>query len=257
MNFNDISYGITGFIDILGFSNTIATASTFEEIRNAKTKIDIVQSFFEHKPENTNTKEVHKIYKKKVIAISDSIILYLPLKSEATRYSGTLDPFLAQISTLANSQALCVFNNVFVRGGLDIGWWYSKKSALMSNALVNAVRRESTAVVPVIALCDEIYNYLSTHPDRSTYHPSIDPISGLFREYNVGEVRFFFLDYIGICSQEADNTESWLAEHARIIEQAASAASTNHVLSKYQWLAEYHNEIARELTSDAQCLCNV
>ena len=257
MTDHDISMGITGFIDILGFSNAIANAESLNNIIEAQDKIKNVQKYFEFEPANINTKKNHQIHKKTVIAISDSIIFHLPLKSDATRINGTLDPILAQISNLAISQSRCIFNSIFVRGGIDIGWWYNKKSIVMGNALVHAVKREATAVVPVIALCDKIYEYLSHHTDRTAYHSSVDPITRLFREYNSGAERFFYIDYIGICLEHLDDGESWLEEHARIIEKSANTAPTNQAYRKYQWLSVYHNEIAHEATTNEQCYCNL
>lgn len=260
MNPNNMSAGVTCFIDILGFGNKVIDAKTIEEINDIYDKISFVQDSFEFKNNTSLIKDAHNSYGKTVLAFSDSIIINISLQSEATRYSGTFDPIMMELVALAASQALCVSSSIFIRGAIDIGWWYQEESTLISNSLVKAVKRESTANVPVIALCDDLYQYFMEHKERATYHETIDPFNTMFRYYKDEKTSFYFLDYIDIVVSDDDfcpYPESWLFEHARIIEKASEQSPNDTVYKKYVWLASYHNEIVVKYTRNPQCLCTL
>ncbi|MCF5198100.1 MULTISPECIES: hypothetical protein [Pseudomonas syringae group] len=286
MNRDLISYGATAFVDILGFSEKTRKANSFEDIEQIEKTILQVQDFFEHNPSNDINKTNHELYSRRVLAFSDCIIAHIPLNSQATQYSGQFDPILSVLVGLAYSQGMCVHNSHFVRGGVELGWWYHENDVLISQALSNAAKLEASANVPVIALCDDFYNYLANHDDRKTYHESIDPIPRLFRRYESEEISYYYLDYIGILLGDMDPVlsetqrelyskaspeekdvlnsqfyiemcERWFEGHARIIESATVGVHDERVLSKYRWLSGYHNEICKQYTTKVICYCNL
>ncbi|MDO9104240.1 MAG: hypothetical protein Q7U57_04695 [Methylovulum sp.] len=266
MNRDEISNGLTAFIDILGFSEKVKQTKSLEEIFEIKNQIQKIQDIFEHNATQGSVYESHKALNKSVLAFSDCIAIHVPFKSDATDVSGTFDPFMLEFIGLALSQGQSVFNSIFIRGGIDIGWWYHSGSTLISNGLVNSVKREAAAVVPVIALCDDLYDFFCKHEDRKCFDEARDPIKAMFREYNSGREHFFYLDYIFICldnlmGSRINNTlfdpESWLYDHARVIEKVAKEAPNEHVFRKYQWLANYHNEVAEDFTDKERCFCKV
>jgi len=176
MELEDLSTGVTGFIDILGFSAKVSAAETIEDVREIHRCIEIVQDNFDFSNNDDITSEVHELNGKNVLAFSDCVVINIPLESESTKYSGTFDPIMMELLNLAFAQGMCVHQNLFIRGGLDIGWWYNQGDTLISSGLVNSAKREESANVPVIALCEGLFKYFEDHTDRSTYSEAIDPV---------------------------------------------------------------------------------
>lgn len=288
MELKDISVGVTGFIDILGFSAKVLSADNLEDIKELHRLITLVQENFEFSNNDEMTQEVHELAGKSVLAFSDCVVFNIPLESESTKYSGTFDPFMMDLLSMAFSQGICVHNGLFVRGGIDIGWWYNKGDTLISSALVTSAKREATANVPVIALCEDLYEHFYGHSDRSTYSEAIDPIKAMFRHYEDSNTSFYYLDYIYLClnnmdwsprtkeereqyqnaSYEQKNIirnkgyesmiENWLIGHSSEIKKAAEKVKgDSKVYSKYEWLAAYHNDVVGEFTTNPDCLCKL
>ncbi|HWQ26660.1 MAG TPA: hypothetical protein VN367_07745 [Chlorobaculum sp.] len=111
-----------------------------------------------------------------------------------------------------------------------------------------------------------------------------DPIPRVFRTLEINGKKHFYIDYMSICleglgwqrskSQRDEyrlaspedkdkimnegyrqNIDEWLKTHSENIKHAHSAANENSVKSKYEWLANYHNEIASNFTRNQDCQC--
>lgn len=286
MKTEDLSVGITGFIDILGFGEKVINAKTLDDINKIRFDIEKIQNEFDFEPKDKSMKEAQRLTKTTVLAFSDCVVVNIPLESDSTKYSGTFDPIMSELAGFAYAQGNCVQNSLFIRGGLELGWWYQNGATLISQSMVGAVKREASACIPVIALCEEIYKYLADHSHRKFYSDNLDPIKGMFRKYSSGENEFFYIDYISICLEGLDwhrsseqmafyrnatpeekdeivvsgyreNVGFWLANHARNIEKAADLAPNPKVKDKYIWLATYHNDVAKRYSTDHQSLCSL
>ncbi len=261
MDKKNIINGVTGFIDILGFSERVINAESYEDIELINNQINFIQSKFEATNNSEETKELQEIYQKTVLAFSDCVIINIGLQSQAIEYSGDFDPIMCQLHDIALAQAECAQKSIFLRGGIDMGWWYQQGSTMISEGLVNAVKRETSAEIPVIALCDKIYHYFSNHQGRSHYHPHIEPIQHLLKEYKSENTNFFYLDYISTILDTLisfdGSPQDWLKEHAEAIKKASKTANNKAVMDKYYWLAKYHNEIANEYQMNKNCFCNI
>lgn len=290
MSQKNISIGITAFLDVLGFGDRVLNACKIADIDAIARDIRKIQAEFDYKPKDKLTKEVHDNYKKTVLAFSDSVIVNVPLQSEMTEIEGTFDPLMSELHGMALAQGGCVTSGLFLRGGVDLGWWYRRGSTLVSQSMVRAYKTESRANVPVIALTDELYKYFLKHAHRNFYSKDNDPVRNLLRRYKAqgpnGETSFWYLDYIKIYAESVDwitskaqhqsyisaapddrqqimddgyrkNLTYWLSHHARTIEQAHERAKGECVKSKYAWLASYHNEVAAGFTTTSECLCEL
>jgi hypothetical protein len=286
VNQEDLSVGITGFIDILGFGEKVKNAQTLEDIDSIRASIKKIQNEFDFETQDDLTSEVQRLNGATVLAFSDCIVVNVPLKSESTKYSGSFDPIMSELAGFAYAQGNCVQNSLFIRGGLELGWWYQDGHTLISSSMVGAVKREESACVPVIALCEEIYKYFSEHSHRNFYSEDIDPVSGMFKKYISGQDEYFYIDYISICVEALDwhrstaqmaayrqaspdekdeimasgyreNVDIWLSTHARNIESAARSAPNDKVKDKYRWLASYHNDVARGYSTSEGSICQV
>jgi hypothetical protein len=74
--------------------------------------------------------------------------------------------------------------------------------------LVRAYKAENQANVPVIALTDALYRYLSRHSHRKFYSKDIEPVRRLLRRYRAQgpsrKISFWFLDYITTYAESID-----------------------------------------------------
>jgi hypothetical protein len=235
--------------------------------------VSLVRKEFEHKPTQESTREVHKISRKTVLAFSDCLVISVPIRSPEAAQIGDFDVIMSELTGLAFSQCNCVFNDVFLRGGVDFGMWFRRGDTIISPALVHAYGIEREASVPIIAITDGLYAYLAEHPQRRQYSEAIDPIRRSFiRAENLPNGKGpWFIDYAHICLNEMDgaipmsqrdtyraasadeqqrmrdeafarNWRGWAKQHASAIVKAHSAAATDVVRAKYAWLADYHND---------------
>ena len=286
----NISVGITAFLDILGFGDRVINVSSMKDIDAIAKKVRMIQSKFDHKPKDKLTKNVQISYKKTVLAFSDSVIVNVPFQSEMTTISGTFDPIIAELSVMACAQARCVTSEVFLRGGIDYGWWYRRGETLASQSMLGAYKMEGCANIPVIALTEKLYQFLCNHKDRQNYNTTCDPVKGLLRQYDKpcseGRSSFWYLDYITLFADSIDwitsneqyqtyrsstseekqkirndgytqNLTSWFNSHANSIKNSYNNAKTESVRNKYRWLAEYHNEIAKKFDLLSTCSCSL
>lgn len=286
-----LSTGLTAFIDILGFGAQVTSATSPHDLEEILEGIGQIRKAFEHDPEDASDRAVHAVYGKSVLAFSDCVIVNVPLASRMTEIEGAFDTLIGELNSMAIAQATCIRHALFMRGGVDLNWWYQDGSTLVSKSLVNAYALEGEASVPVIAVTNQLYEFLANHSGRAAYSNEYDPLPTMIREYSgvvAGRaVNIRHLDYLSIYAREIDwtptpanqkalrllpdeerdqqmeawrleNLRFWFANHARAIELAISQDHPLSVRAKYEWLADYHNEVAPRFTDeDPACICVV
>ena len=272
MNTRNIENSLVGFIDLLGYSERVRNISSDEALEQLIEDIKHVQDTFEYKPNDESIKKSHKVSKTQILAFSDCIVLSLPFKSPLTKEQGSFDTFMLEITSLAYSQARCVLNNIFVRGALDLGFWFHEQDILISPPLVNAYQLEQNLVCyPVIALSESLWDFLNNHPHRAWYSPDADPIQRAFKHNTTHEGSYYYIDYIQInidsvgwmandqivkayknakSNEEKDSIHQegyglscklWLEQHKKAITSAMAGLKNEPVRKKYDWLVQYHN----------------
>jgi len=264
----NISFGITAFLDVLGFRNRVSKAISISDIDAIAKDLRKIQSEFGFKPKDDLIKANHSNYKKTVLAFSDSVVVNVSLQSEATKIIGTFDTIILELYGMAIAQSNCVSSGLFLRGGVDCGFWYRRGFTLISKSFIGAYRAEQLANVPIIALTNDLYQFLSKHPDRKIYSKDIEPVDQLLRLYKDGNVSFWYLDYLTIFANQGNMAALtvWFTHHARTVEKAyqqstkeefESESEREKVMRKYAWLASYHNEIAQKFTTSSECQCDL
>ena len=286
-----LTYGLTAFLDILGFKAQVEGANSGSDLEGLLESIGRIRKAFEHRPKDPSAKAIHHAFGKSVLAFSDSVIVNVPLVSRMTEIQGTFDALMSELHSMALAQATCIEQALFLRGGADLGWWYRDGTTLVSGSLANAYSLEGAATVPVIALTERLHGFLATHKGREAYSRDYDPLPAMIREFSGSiagkDIRIRYLDYLSILAREVDwtptpvyrnalqslpeeqrdeqkdewrleNLRYWFAGHARTIELAYSRADVPSIQAKYEWLAGYHNEVAPGFTgSDPACVCVV
>lgn len=278
---------VSAFVDILGFADKTLAVESEDDLISLERNVRFVQEAFEHNSKERGIKESHAIYRKSVLAFSDCVVINLPLRSAITETQGTFDPIMSELVSLAWAQCTCVFEGIFLRGGISFGWWYRSGARLVSSSLVHAYKREQSAGMPVFAITPELFSYLCKHKDRSFYAEDIDPIRTTFESFihPKSEEKVYFLDYLSIWLGSVDwqtsrkdyeeylttipelrqeimdrgrerNVQKSLVFHKDAIEKALKAVTNDSVKEKYKWLAAYHNKIAKRYTRSKECLIN-
>jgi len=266
-----VKTAVVAFVDIPGFSNRLRAAKSVGELADISKAVSTVQAEFDFQSKDPITKDVQKMHAKKVLAFSDCIVVSIPLKSAMTQHEGTFDPLMSELHSLAIAQAECVQRGLFLRGGIDIGWWFSEKNILVSPALANAYALEKEANVPVLSICEQAFEFFEKHHDKSFY--ARDPLPSLFKPYceTKSKTERYFLDYVRVCVESVDwhrsksqmeeyraadaerkneiaqqgytdNAIAWLNGHRREILKAIDSVIDASVRAKYEWLIRYHNE---------------
>lgn len=275
---------ISAFVDILGFADTTLAIKSADDLIDLEKKVRIVQDAFEYNSNDKQVRENHSIYRKSVLAFSDCVVINLPLRSAITETQGTFDPIMSELVSLAWAQCTCAFDGIFLRGGISFGWWYRSGARLVSSSLVHAYRREQEVGMPVLALTPDLLDFLSRHKHRSFYAEDEDPIRTTFESFTHpdSKEKIYFLDYLTIWLRSVDwatsrkdyeeylatipelrqeimgrgyerNVKKSLIFHKAAIEQAMLAATKDSVKKKYQWLAGYHNKVAKRFTRSKEC----
>ncbi|MCH2449224.1 MAG: hypothetical protein MK198_03675 [Gracilimonas sp.] len=283
-NKSNMSAGITGFIDILGFGNRVLEANDDRAISTIVESVRFVQSEFDFDPEKTELEPTQKT----VLAFSDCIVLNIPFESEVTEYVGTFDGFMFEFYRIALAQIRCIEQSIFLRGGLDSGWWFKDGDIVVSHSLVNSYLIEGKANVPIIALSKELYNKFANHPDiEEVYNGNTDILDDMFNIYEADDQKWYFINYLSLAldsvswgtdgeqidrfrnaesPEEKDkirsigykkNIEHLFNTHKREILKAYLKAGNDKVKAKYEWLASYHNRVVNARLGNNQLQCTL
>jgi hypothetical protein len=139
-------------------------------------EVVFVHDQFEHKTADASIRESHKVVGKSVLAFSDCVVVSVSLRSDLTALQGTCVVLMSEFTSFALAQGACVLRGIFLRGGVDLGFWFRRKGTLISPAMVNAYRLERDACIPMIAVTPDLRKYLANHANRCFYNSDFDPI---------------------------------------------------------------------------------
>lgn len=259
------------FFDLLGFSNRVRAITTDQQLSDLDRDVRLVQDEFGHKSADKTIKKMHRIMQKRVLAFSDCVVVSMGLGSDLAKSQGIFDVLMSELDSFALAQGACVVNDIFIRGGVDLGYFFQRKDTLISPAMVNAYELEKSACVPMIAITPALKKYLSSHPYRKFY--SDDPTKKVIKQKRGlpnGKTQWF-INYLPLCLesvgpnlnekeyaayQKLDQDKKnemltrlnnkacmeWAKRHGEAIISAHAATNILEVQLKYEWLAKYHNQ---------------
>ncbi len=276
-----IQYAMVGFYDLLGFSDRVKKIKSEKALEKLAIAIESVHRHFDFASREHDTRDLHKDIKKHVLAFSDCLVTSLSLESDYVRGEGPFDTIGYEILGLAYAQYQSVLDGNFLRGGLDIGFWYNHKNILISPALVSSYNIERhIACYPVIAVSDTLYHQLRKSSGRKQYSKSYDPFPSMFQFFLHPESakRIRFLNYIGMiipdlgwqydrktyarymaAPRDSDTREEIMArgytktlkkffgQHRDVVAKALRNAKQENIRKKYEFLADYHNRELRKV----------
>jgi hypothetical protein len=275
---------MVGFFDLLGFSDRVENIETEGDLRAIAGDVDSIRQRFEYHSTNRWIHDAHRILDKTVLAFSDCVVTAVSLETEMVATEGHFDVLGSEIWDIAISQSRCTLDGHFLRGGIDIGYWYydKAKDLLVSPAMVRAYKEErDKACYPVIAISDQLYRLLRDHPLRKVYSKDADPFPDQFSSFKHPKSgkRVRFINYLRLVAPSLDwqydkatrdaymalprdsderdrimtdgyirNLAGFFEQHKAMITSAYSAAKDN-AKEKYHFLAKYHNSELRRFLS--------
>ncbi|HMP83920.1 MAG TPA: hypothetical protein PKA41_14570 [Verrucomicrobiota bacterium] len=272
------NHHLVAFVDILGFSEDIANATTPEALTRVYEKLLFVQQEFEKPSAVEDTEDqaaLNEDYGKRVIALSDGVVIAVTDDCSGARHMGQFDFFMQEIWRMMLVQARCAVKGIFLRGGISRGTFFFEDDILLSPPLVTAYRLESKlAVHPVILIDPATKDFLTTARGRGRYSAEDDTFARYFRPFqspNAPAQELFMLNYLPITRDEdhgwvykedreayikardedkshllyqrdVKNGAWFLGLHKSSVLAAYHAATEPQVKAKYLWLMQYHND---------------
>lgn len=277
------------FVDLLGYSARVRAIETPQEVEDVASDVRTVLRFFGHNRTDADGIQYHEVVGKTVLAFSDCVVVSVSYESDLVEMDGAFDAPMSELHSLAMSQAKCVMNGIFLRGGVGFGFWANEENLIVSDAMITAYDTENLACVPVIAVNYDYVNNLAEQQDRKFYSDSADPFKKLFLRTEIGPDRraVWFLNYFWVLLDGLDGALTdaerdeyrdapskrrtelrdqayWRShreccvEHATLIRDAYEQAETDGVRYKYAWLAAYHGNIVRQYfpEPEADLICD-
>jgi hypothetical protein len=276
---------LVAFVDILGFGRELESAKTEEDLKRIYAKVRKVQEefqFAEACDEPKEQSENNADYGRRVIALSDSIVVAITPKCAMQPLMGGYDLLGFALFELIVAQARCALHGVFVRGGLSHGPFFFENDVLISPAQARAYDLETNyAEYPLIVVPESTRLAVLKVPKMGSCAPEADPTPRYFIKYGrrqwKGE-QLYYLDYMGVMLEEdhrgwsPEDRKEYLAArksgddhlaqellnrrakkdaayflhwHRRRLEEAYAATSSEKVRKKYRWLMKYHNRSFR------------
>jgi len=269
---------LVAFVDILGFRKKLERIETQEDLKKIHADILGLHDTFSKTPQDDFEKHEREISRRKVIALSDALVIAADLKSPISNIMGIFDNLCYELDTIGLNQAYRAINGTFLRGGVSLGQFYFHDDVLISKAMKDAYTVESSQTVyPVIALDEKTFDFFSNNSGNNCYAEEIKPKNTLFRKFTGKEGRVLHhIDYIRIGLEAAfseftrSDRNRWKNVDATVKDSVRAEISKSHAVQflmwhkgavekalvesqddscvhdKYLWLKDYHNEIALE-----------
>ena len=139
------------------------------------------------------------------------------------------------IQSIAHYQRSMVLNGFFVRGGLTIGSIYLDENIIFGKALLDTYKYESKiANTPRIIIDDNVKVEIEKYITKKDYKEDTPQNKYVLIDDDKNE----FIDYLTITHLDWNK----ILKHKKVIEnKLMENRSDIRVLSKYQWVANYHN----------------
>jgi hypothetical protein len=233
---------IVTFLDVLGFRELVMN-SDGKLIRKV---LDAV------KKSTMPNKKYGKSYEPQVVSFSDSIVRVrrLDTKENLSYPTGLL---FQELLSLAYAQGELIDDDILIRGSVSFGDIYISGSRVFGPGLVDAYELESKyAIYPRIVVDPKlIQEYKSNKLLRAKWHRLKDDMESVKDLLKQGDDGMWFIDYGRVTMGELDEPEMrpiFLQRHREVILAGAKRhAKLNSILTKYIWMANYHNNIISEI----------
>lgn len=232
---------IVTFLDVLGFRELVdsSTAETIHRILNS------IEQFT--KPVIEPTDGISMDFEPKVFHFSDSIVRVRQVENNLNK-SFPIGLLFHEILDLVHAQSELIREGVLLRGGITYGNVSVTESRVFGPGIIGAYDLESKyALYPRIVIGPELLKEYKSNKllrkDGHTLEEESQYIRDLTRQGGDG---IWFIDYARAVESELDDLSmypNFLNIHRElIVSKSEHYQSLNGIMSKYIWLAHYHNQ---------------
>jgi len=232
---------IVTFIDILGFRDLI-NKSEWGAVLKALNKIEESTS-----PVSLND-EQETDDRAQVVSFSDSIVRVRKIETEAN-INYPMGLLFQELISLVHAQGELIDFDIIIRGGVSIGEIFISENRVFGPGVIKAYDLENKyAKYPRIILDPELISeYKNNKLLKAKWH-SIDEESEILIDLlKQGDDGMWFVNYAKAIETELDDIDMYpifLKRHKEVIlAGAAYHEKLNNALSKFIWMAHYHNDL--------------
>lgn len=236
---------IVSFIDILGFRDLIKN-SDWSVVLKALNKVKKAAS-----PVSLDDEEEQDDFAQ-VVSFSDSIVRVRKIETEANKKSpGGL--LFQEIISLVHAQGELIDFDIVVRGGITIGEIFISENIVFGPGVIKAYELENKyAKYPRIILDPElIHEYKNNNLLKAQWHDLQEESEILTSMLKQGDDGMWFVNYAKAIETELDDLDMYpifLKRHKEVILAGAKHhEKLNDVLSKFIWMAHYHNQLVSKI----------
>lgn len=229
---------LCAFIDILGYSTLIEDASSKAKAITIIRHInDAVENGIRRNIEIQNSEELkYKIF-------SDNISISIPYPNN--KDEGLDNVLFSFIDIIIFIQAELLNYGIIIRGAISSDYHFENENMIFSRALIKSYRLESKeAVYPRIIIDHKLIEELKESFDDNNFS-SWEKV--ILKDSDL----YYFIDYLSYVEYlEYDiDRENYLSKHKDFIIEKIKSSPNSYVLTKYLWLAKYHNYKITQLSN--------
>lgn len=220
------------FIDILGFSKMIEKSSIEQQENKLLKKISkIINDNIQYiKPTNKDLGTI-KIF-------TDNIVIGLPIFDDGESELGQI------FMSFANYQLSLALEGLFVRGGVSVGNYYADDIISFGPALLEAHNIENNiSKTPRILLSKKASEMVSEHIKYYSDYNYAPQVRDILVDAD-GEqfINYLEASFIDRTDQGIELARNIMVKHKNSVEYKIKEYSSQYeILSKYLWVAQYHN----------------
>jgi hypothetical protein len=239
---------IVPFIDILGFGDAVKQSDA-DSINRVLDKVQ--KSTSPLILDEDNKKDDHA----EVISFSDSIVRIRKIETKNNQKypKGML---FQELVSLVQAQGELIDFDIIIRGGVSVGDIYISGGRVFGPGLIQAYELESKyALYPRIIIDPRlIYEHKTGKLLKAKWNRVEDELEIMEKLLRQGDDGMWFINYVEALEDELDEHEMYrifLRRHREVILAGAQKHSQlNSILSKFVWMANYHNQVIFNLDDD-------
>ncbi len=232
---------IVTFLDILGFSDLVkqSDAKAINRVLDAVEKSTSPVIL-----DDVAEKDVHA----EVVSFSDSIVRVRKIETKSNQ-KYPMGLLFQELISLVHAQGELIDFDIIIRGSVSVGDIYISGGRVFGPGLIEAYELESKyALYPRIVIDPRlIQEYKTSNLLKAKWHSVEDELKIIGNLLRQGDDGMWFIDYVTALEQELDEPEmypNFLRRHREVILSGAkNHAKLNAILSKFVWMANYHNQI--------------
>ena len=240
---------IVSFIDILGFGDFVkkSDANSVNRVLDAIEKSASPLILDEERERDDHAE---------IISFSDSIVRIRKIETK-DNIEYPMGLLHEELLSLVHAQGELIDFDIIIRGGVSIGDIFISESRVFGPGLMKAYELESKYALYPRIIIDPLL--IQVHKNdrllKAKWHSVEDELEMMGKLLRQEDDGMWFIDYVAALEGELDEHEMYpifLQRHREVILAGAQKHSQlNSALSKFVWMANYHNQIVTNMDDEA------